>query len=141
MKNENIPVQTIRPSSATYLKTSEFPPMYRSSRGYAILRALGAHDKLHDNEINTVIAWSNEFHRNHNRITPHTDNLLKKLKDGVTLQDWFRVRLSAHFETDTAAPNAAAFPGDSKTPSYAKIYSLVWKDRKWPDLCEALLSH
>lgn len=138
MKKRAIPQHVILPSSEKYLKTSELPAMYRSGRGYAILRALGAHEGLSDNAINTVIKWTNTFHTAHSKITPHTCNLEKELKHGVTLTDWFRKRLGPYFQADIAAPNAAAYPGDNKRPSYKKIFSLVWEEQVCSELCDAL---
>lgn len=138
MQKGTIPKHVIIPSSCKYFTTSEFQAMNCSGRGYAILRALGAHDELSDDAIDTVMKWTNNFHDANYKITPHTCNLEKTLKTGVTLHDWFRKRLGSDFQADTAAPNVSAYPGDKKRPSYRQIFNLVWEVPQWPELCVAL---
>jgi len=138
MQKTNVPQHVIRPSSATYRSTTDFPEMNRSSRGYAMLRALGAHEGLSDEEIEIVIAWTNEFHQKNNRITPHTDKLMIGENEDIPLMERFKKRLGPDFNADIAAPNVAAYQGDKKTPSYKSIFESVWVEQRWPSLCKAL---
>ena len=133
-----IPPHVVRPTFKKYLTTSNCPEMDRSSLGYAILRALGAHENLSDEEINILMDWSNKYHESNGGITPHTRKLFKKTTTKLTFQDWIRKRLGPFYQADLAAPNAAAFPGDNKRPSYLKIFAQVWIDQDYQELCRAL---
>jgi len=69
------PDQVIKPIKGKFKTTSECSVTYRSGLGYAILRALGAHEGLSDNAINVLMEWSNAFSEGNSKITPHTYNL------------------------------------------------------------------
>lgn len=98
--------------------------------GYAILRALGAHERLGPVALDVVAKWSAEYGAAHGGVTPDTINLAGQAFEDRVGQTW-----GAH----RAAPNAACYPGgNAGRPSCADVYREVWVEQKWPDLCRAL---
>ena len=134
-----IPDHVIYPSDGDYLPTTKCPPMDSSSLGYAVLRALGAHEQLTDEAIQIVIQWTDSMHEKTGRLTPHTDKL-ENVSDNKTLVECVRVRLGPKFQANIACMNAAKFRGDRRRPSYESLFADVWVAQQWPDLCRALSS-
>ena len=111
--------------------------MNSSSLGYALLRALGAHEQLSDESIHVVIQWTNSMHTKTGGLTPLTDRL-KTVSEHKPLVECVRERLSPKYKADITCLNAATFCGDKRRPSYESLYIDVWVNRKWPELCHAL---
>jgi hypothetical protein len=102
----------------------------RAGLGYAILRALGANERLSPIALAEIAKWSAEYGASHGGVTPDSMNLRG--------QDFVQ-RVGPAWSADDAAGNAASYPGGRGTrPSYAAIFHEVWTQRRWPNLCDAL---
>lgn len=128
-KLTSLPAHVLRPGrTSDYDGADEHTK--RAGLGYAILRALGAHERLSPVAMSTIAKWSAEYGAAHGGVTPDPRALRG--------QD-FEQRVGRAWGADKAASNAARYPGGhGGRPSYARVFEDVWGDRLWPELCEAL---
>lgn len=126
-----IPAHVLPPGpTLKFVPVAKHEATNRSGLGYAILRALGAHERLGPVALEVVSRWSAEYGAAHGGVTPDTLNL-----NGQAFEDRVGHAWGAH----RAASNAANYPGgNGGRPSYAAIYHEVWVAQRWPDLCSAL---
>lgn len=126
-----VPPHVLKPGPTTkFVVATKHPPTKTAGLGYAILRALGAHERLGPVSLDVVAKWSAEYGAAHGGVTPDTLNL-----NGQAFED----RVGRTWGAHRAAPNAACYPGgNAGRPSYAAIYHEVWVEQRWPDLCAAL---
>lgn len=126
-----IPAHVLKPGASTkFVAVAQHEPTSRAGLGYAILRALGVHERLGPVRIDLVAKWSAEYGAANGGVTPDTLNLA-----GQAFED----RVGPRWGAEKAAPNAACYPGGRQgRPSYADLYREVWLEQKWPELCKAL---
>jgi hypothetical protein len=133
MMEQKIPHQphVVRPGTpADFITVIEHPYTKRAGLGYAILSALGAHERTGSAALELVANWSAQYGKAHGGVTPDTANL--------TGQD-FETRVGSAWGADRAAENASRYPGGRQgRPSYEDIHREVWIEQRWPDLCVAL---
>lgn len=131
MTSAPLPARVIRPRPTTEFDGADASTR-RAGLGYAILRALGAHERLPRAALAVVAAWSADYGATHGRVTPDPGDL--------TGQD-FVDRVGTAWGADKAARNAASYPGGKAgRPSYAEVFHDVWVEQRWPPLCDALRS-
>jgi len=106
---------------------------------YALLRALGAHEQMDIDSLYILIQWNNTVHLVSGGLTPHTDKLENATSEKPLLE-CVRERLGPKYKTDITCANAARFRGDKRRPSYKSLYSEVWEEQKYENLCKALSS-
>lgn len=124
-----IPTHVLRPRSTTEFDGADAATR-RAGLGYAMLRALGAHERLSGTALSVIARWSAEYGASHGGVTPDPMNLRG--------QD-FQQRVGPALGAAEAARNAACYPGGrGARPPYAEVFEDVWVRRRWPDLCEAL---
>jgi hypothetical protein len=133
MTNEKMPLppHVVQPgATAEFVPVTQHPHTKRAGLGYAILRALGAHERTGSAALDVVAKWSAKYGQEHGDVTPDTANL--------TGQD-FMSRVGSAWGADRAADNASRYPGGRKgRPGYQDIYRQVWIEQRWPELCAAL---
>ena len=124
-----VPMHVLRPRPTSSYDAAH-DATNRAGLGYAILRALGAHERLSPVALAEIGKWSAEYGAAHGGVTPDPMNLRG--------QDFVH-RVGPTWSADDAAGNAASYPGGrGGRPSYATIFEEVWSRRQWPALCEAL---
>lgn len=124
-----IPTHVLRPGATTSYDAADAATK-RAGLGYAILRALGAHERLSPVALATIAKWSADYGASHGGVTPDPMDLRG--------QD-FEQRVGPAWGTDKAARNASCYPGGRQgRPGYTVVYHDVWVARRWPELCEAL---
>jgi hypothetical protein len=126
-----LPAHVLHPGSTTdFVAVAVHEFTNRAGLGYAILRALGTHERLSPIALATIAKWSAEYGAAHGGVTPDPMNLVG--------QD-FVDRVGTKWSADKAARNASCYPGGREgRPSYASVFREVWVERRWPKLCDAL---
>lgn len=126
-----IPAHVLTPGSTTkFVPVAQHPDSNTAGLGYAILRALGAHEQLGHVALEAVAKWSATYGAEHGGVTPNTMNLA-----GQAFEDRVGPTWGAH----RAAENASRYPGGRQgRPGYADIYREVWIEQQWPELCLGL---
>lgn len=126
-----VPGHVLKPGATTaFVAVAQHDATHRAGLGYAILRALGAHERLGPLTLDVVARWSADYGTAHGGVTPDAIQL-----SGQAFED----RVGRKWRADKAAPNAACYPGGRQgRPSYAAIYHEVWAEQRWPELCETL---
>lgn len=124
-----LPSHVLRPGPTSSYDASHAETK-RAGLGYAILRALGAHERLSPVALATIAKWSADFGATHGGVTPDPMDLRG--------QD-FEQRVGTAWGADRAARNASCYPGGrGGRPGYASVFHEVWVARLWPELCDAL---
>lgn len=124
-----IPPHVLRPTPPSAFNPAD-EATRRAGLGHAILRALGAHERLPRPALEVVARWSLDYGVSHGGVTPDA-----KTFPGREFLD----RLGPSFGAHLAARNAASFGGGKGgKASYQRIFEDVWVHQHWPDLCRAL---
>ena len=124
-----VPPHVLRPNPASAFDPSH-EPTKRAGLGFALLRALGAHERMQKPALEAVARWSTEYGVSHGNVVPDA-----KAVGGRE----FVERLGPAYGADVAAGNASCFGGGKGgKPSYQRLFEEVWIHQRWPDLCRAI---